>query len=305
MANAARWSLRIFQFAVDEGAIDTNPVRKVPPPSAAPTPTGPATRPSAAPSPPRRPAGCWPVSRCSGGTTSSPCSAPACASASSPACAAAASTSTSPSRPSRSSTCATRPAASSAAASSPAPRATPASARSPWPPRWSRRSAASSHPAATHRPGCSPAPAAAPAPRRGPGVKKGTRTVLSRHNFRRTYHGALAKLADPATAGLRPTAARVLRALRDHGPLTADQLAAPLASQGRPPSGHHRPRPGRAGWRPTPPPPTRTVSSAGGRAGRPRSRCWRRSTCTAPTTSATPSRPGWRTPASRPGSSTS
>ena len=38
-------------------------------------------------------------------------------------------------------------------------------------------------------------------------MKKGTRTMLSRHNFRRTYHGALAKLANPATAGLRPTAA--------------------------------------------------------------------------------------------------
>jgi hypothetical protein len=49
-------------------------------------------------------------------------------------------------------------------------------------------------------------------------VKKGTRTMLSRHNFRRTDHGALAKLANPATAGLRPTAARVLGALRDHGP---------------------------------------------------------------------------------------
>jgi predicted ArsR family transcriptional regulator len=67
----------------------------------------------------------------------------------------------------------------------------------------------------------------------GPGVKKGTRTVLSRHNFRRTYHGALAKLTNPATAGLRPTAARVLRALRDHGPLTAEQLAAQLSTQGR------------------------------------------------------------------------
>jgi hypothetical protein len=41
-------------------------------------------------------------------------------------------------------------------------------------------------------------------------VKKGTRTVVSRHNFRRTYHAALAKLASPATARLRPTAARVL-----------------------------------------------------------------------------------------------
>jgi predicted ArsR family transcriptional regulator len=57
--------------------------------------------------------------------------------------------------------------------------------------------------------------------------------VLSRHNLRRTYHGALAKLANPATAGLRPTAARVLGALRDHGPLTADQLAAQLSRQGR------------------------------------------------------------------------
>ena len=48
-------------------------------------------------------------------------------------------------------------------------------------------------------------------------MKKGTRTVLSRHNFRRTYYGALAKLASPASAGLRPTAARVLGALCDHG----------------------------------------------------------------------------------------
>src|SRR4029450_13285881 len=57
--------------------------------------------------------------------------------------------------------------------------------------------------------------------------------MLSRHNFRRTYHGALAKLTNPATTGLRPTAARVLGALRDHGPLTADQLAAQLSRQGR------------------------------------------------------------------------
>jgi hypothetical protein len=47
-------------------------------------------------------------------------------------------------------------------------------------------------------------------------VKKGTRTVVSRNNFRRTYRGALAKLTRPATAGLRPTAARVLKALHDH-----------------------------------------------------------------------------------------
>jgi Fe2+ or Zn2+ uptake regulation protein len=73
-------------------------------------------------------------------------------------------------------------------------------------------------------------PGGGPGHRGGPGVKKGTRTVLSRHNFRRTYHGAL---ANPATAGLRPTAARVLGALRDHGPLTADQLAALLSTKGR------------------------------------------------------------------------
>src|SRR5215212_2910389 len=60
----------------------------------------------------------------------------------------------------------------------------------------------------------------------GPGggvVARGTRTVLSRHNFRRTYHSAIAKLADPATL-LRPTAARVLKTLRATGPQTADEL---------------------------------------------------------------------------------
>jgi hypothetical protein len=51
----------------------------------------------------------------------------------------------------------------------------------------------------------------------GPGVPRGTRTVLSRHNLRRTYHNALAKLADPA-APLRPTARRILLILRDGGP---------------------------------------------------------------------------------------
>jgi integrase len=76
-------------------------------------------------------------------------------------------------------------------------------------------------------------PGGGPGHRGSPGVKKGTRTVVSRHNFRRTYHGALAKLANPATAGLRPTAARVLRALHAHGPLTAEQLASQLSTQGR------------------------------------------------------------------------
>jgi hypothetical protein len=48
----------------------------------------------------------------------------------------------------------------------------------------------------------------------GAGVPRGTRTVLSRNNLRRTYHDALAKLADPA-APLRPTARRILLLLRD------------------------------------------------------------------------------------------
>jgi len=76
-------------------------------------------------------------------------------------------------------------------------------------------------------------PGGGPGRRGGPGVKKGTRTMLSRHNFRRTYHSALAKLANPATAGLRPTAARVLGTLRDHGPLTAEQLVVRLKTEGR------------------------------------------------------------------------
>jgi integrase len=56
--------------------------------------------------------------------------------------------------------------------------------------------------------------------------------VLSRHNFHRTYQAALAKLADP-TGELRPTAARVLKALRAGGPQTTDQLTTALANHGR------------------------------------------------------------------------
>ena len=69
----------------------------------------------------------------------------------------------------------------------------------------------------------------------GPGggvVPRGTRTLLSRHNFRRTYRSAVAKLADPATQ-LRPTAARVLTSLRADGPQTTEQLVAALAKRGR------------------------------------------------------------------------
>jgi integrase len=68
----------------------------------------------------------------------------------------------------------------------------------------------------------------------GPSVPRGTRTVLSRHNLHRTYQGAVAKLADPAMP-LRPTARRVLRALRDGGPQRVDQLAARLGTSGRRP----------------------------------------------------------------------
>jgi integrase len=70
----------------------------------------------------------------------------------------------------------------------------------------------------------------------GPGggvVERGTRTVLSRHNFRRTYHSAIAKLADPATQ-MRPTAARVLKLLRADGPQTAEELLAALAQRAEP-----------------------------------------------------------------------
>jgi integrase len=75
-------------------------------------------------------------------------------------------------------------------------------------------------------------PGGGPGHRGGPGVPKGTRTVLSRHGFRRTHHAAVAKLTDPAN-DLRPTAARVLKTLRASGPLTPDQLAAHLVGHGR------------------------------------------------------------------------
>ena len=55
---------------------------------------------------------------------------------------------------------------------------------------------------------------------------------MSRYNFRRTHHAAVAKLADPATS-LRPMAARTLKVLRGGGPLTSDQLTTHLARHGR------------------------------------------------------------------------
>ena len=75
-------------------------------------------------------------------------------------------------------------------------------------------------------------PGGGPGQRDGPSVPRGTRTVLSRHNLHRIYQGAVAKLADSAVP-LRPTARRVLRALRDGGPWTVDQLAAQLTTSGR------------------------------------------------------------------------
>jgi integrase len=65
-------------------------------------------------------------------------------------------------------------------------------------------------------------------------VAQGSRTVLSRHNINRTYHGAVAKLADQVVP-LRPTARRVLRVLRDGGPQRVDQLAAQLTATSRRP----------------------------------------------------------------------
>src|SRR6266542_4723954 len=67
----------------------------------------------------------------------------------------------------------------------------------------------------------------------GNGVQAGTRTVLSRDNFRRIYHAALAKLADPAAMDLRPTARRVLAALRADGSATAEELTTRLGGRGR------------------------------------------------------------------------
>jgi integrase len=77
-------------------------------------------------------------------------------------------------------------------------------------------------------------PGGGPGQRGGPSVRRGTRTVLSRHNLHRTYQGAVAKLADPAVP-LRPTGRRVLRVPRDGGPQRVDQLAARLSTSGRRP----------------------------------------------------------------------
>jgi integrase len=67
----------------------------------------------------------------------------------------------------------------------------------------------------------------------GSAVSRGSRTVLSRHNFWRTYQAAVGKLADPVTE-LRPTAIRTLNTLRVDGGQTVEQLTTRLAKKGRP-----------------------------------------------------------------------
>jgi integrase len=71
----------------------------------------------------------------------------------------------------------------------------------------------------------------------GPGgawyAPRGSRTVLTRGNFERTYQRAIARLTDPAAAPLRPTAARVVKVLRTTGPGTLAELSEGLAARGR------------------------------------------------------------------------
>jgi integrase len=80
-------------------------------------------------------------------------------------------------------------------------------------------------------------PGGGPGRRGGAGVKRGTRTVLSRDNFRRLYLQAVVRTADPATS-LSQTDWRVLRALRSTNGQTAAELTARLTA-------------GRRGLRPT------------------------------------------------------
>jgi integrase len=74
-------------------------------------------------------------------------------------------------------------------------------------------------------------PGGGPGHRGGPGVPRGTRTVLSRDNFRRLYLRSVAKTADPA-ASLNPTGRRVLAALRTSDGQTAGNLAGQVATDG-------------------------------------------------------------------------
>jgi len=84
-------------------------------------------------------------------------------------------------------------------------------------------------------PGHDPAALVFTGPGGGPersGVPRGTRTVLSRDNFRRLYLRAVAKTADPATS-LSPTGRDILEALRASDGQRASELAERLAVTGR------------------------------------------------------------------------
>jgi integrase len=125
-------------------------------------------------------------------------------------------------------------AAGSAVASSHGPRATPACARCPWPPLVVEAIRRQLPPGSDPEDLVFTGPGGGPGRSGGPSVPRGARTVLSRHNLHRAYQGAVAKLADPAVP-LRPTARRVLRALREGGPQRVDRLAARLSTSGRRP----------------------------------------------------------------------
>jgi integrase len=66
----------------------------------------------------------------------------------------------------------------------------------------------------------------------GPGVPRGTRTVLSRDNFRRLYMRAVAKTSTPA-ASLSPVGRRVLEKLYAGEAQTATEIGEQLAADGR------------------------------------------------------------------------
>ena len=228
LAQCRSLALRIFQFAMDEGAIDANPVRKVPPPKRRVDPEevfGEVKRRALTPEEAGRLLACFPLFWWD---HLSPCSAPACALVSWPGCAGAGSTSVErmpvlevgPTR---------YEAGRFGSGFKPRPKSDAGIRQVPLAPlvvEAIRRQLP---------PGSDPDDLVFTGPGGGgPGVPRGTRTVLSRHNLHRTYQGAVAKLADPA-APLRPTARRILLLLRDGGPQRLDQLAARLTAAGRRP----------------------------------------------------------------------
>jgi Phage integrase, N-terminal SAM-like domain len=160
LAQCRSLALRIFQFAMDEGAIDANPVRKVPPPKRRVDPEevfGEVKRRALTPEEAGRLLACFPLFWWDHLTT---LLGTGLALASWPGCAGAGSTSVESCPCSKSAPPVMRPAG-SAVASSRGPRATPASARCRWPRWWSRRSAVSFPPAITPMTWCSPVPVAA------------------------------------------------------------------------------------------------------------------------------------------------